>query len=398
MDSSPTAPSVLDLVRERLREDPGSPLVTFVDHGSGERTELSAATLHNWAAKTANLLVEEFDVAPGDRVGLSAGPHWSTAAVVLGVWEAGACVVPGTSAGVRVAVVEENAPGDGPGAGAGAAVGSISAAPLVVVGTGMGARSTGPLPTGALGYGEEVLAFADDYDDPDVHGGLDAALLDGVRLTQGNLLAAVAAYGAWGLGDAGRVLVTGGPETVEGLLGVLGPFAWGGGVVVVRDADPDALWATIATERVTAAVLPAGLLDGLGAPRGETPLRHVLCPSGAARDVVRRAAERTGVPVAVGHGLVGATCASSLPPATADQATGAWLARSAAPTVGPPLPGVEVTVESPDGPVEDGRRGEVVVRGPVVSPDAGGALRTGDEGFLEAGPDGRPWLFLTGRA
>ena len=35
---------------------------------TGERTELSATTLANWVAKTANLLQEEFDVGPGSTV------------------------------------------------------------------------------------------------------------------------------------------------------------------------------------------------------------------------------------------------------------------------------------------------------------------------------------------
>lgn len=399
MSAPPTASSVTALARDRLRAAPGTPLVTFVDHTTGERTELSAATLDNWASKTANLLVEEYDLAPGDRVGLLAGPHWSTAAVLLGCWKAGACVVPGVVTDVRLAVIEEAA---GVVAAAGVGVGVGVGVPIVVVGAGMGARLTGPLPAStpsAIGYGEEVLAFADDYDDPDVDAGTAAALLDGVRLTQGNLLAAVAALGAWGLGGGGRVLVTAGPEAVEGLLGVLGPLSWGGSCVVVRDADPERLWATIAAEGVTAAVLPASLLDRLGPPPGETSLQLLLCPSGVARDVAARTGERTGVPVATGHGLVAAACTSSLVPASVGEDTRAWVSSSAASTAGPPVPGAEVTVESPGsgGEVEDGQRGEVVVRGPMVTPDAGGALRTGDEGYVETGPDGLPWLFLTGR-
>jgi len=311
--SPPTAAAAVSTVaRERLRAAPGTPLVTFVDHTTGERTELSAATLDNWASKTANLLVEEYDLAPGDRVGLVAGPHWSTAAILLGCMKAGACVVPGATDGVRLVVVEEaagvgaadgltrEAPSADPGIEEAAGVGAVlEGVPVVVVGAGMGARLTGPLPPGALGYGEEVLAFADDYDDPDVDAGTDAVLLDGVRLTQGDLLAAVAAYGERGLGGGGRVLVTQGPEAVEGLLGVLGPLAWGGAAVVVRGADPARLWDTIATEGVTAALLPGSLLDRLGPPPGSTPLQRVLCPSGVAGDVARRAEERIGVPVAV---------------------------------------------------------------------------------------------------
>lgn len=313
--STPTpATSVSALARERLRAAPGTPLVTFVDHATGERTELSAATLDNWASKTANLLVEEYDLAPGDRVGLVAGPHWSTAAVLLGCLKLGACVVPGAVDGVRVVVIEEAAgvwaadglTGEARSADPGIEEGALDTAavpagvPVVVVGAGMGARLTGPLPPGALGYGEEVLAFADDYDDPDVGAATDAVLLDGVGLTQGDLLAGVAACGAAGLGGGGRVLVTEGPESIEGVLGVLGPMAWGGAAVVVREADPARLWETIATEGVDGALLPSPLLERLGPPPGDTPLRRVLCLSGVAPDVARRAEERIGVPVAEG--------------------------------------------------------------------------------------------------
>ncbi|MEK8228049.1 hypothetical protein NKG05_21105 [Oerskovia sp. M15] len=38
--------------------------------------ELSGAVLHNWINKTVNLLVEEFDAAPGTRVLLDLPSHW----------------------------------------------------------------------------------------------------------------------------------------------------------------------------------------------------------------------------------------------------------------------------------------------------------------------------------
>ena len=55
--------------------------------------ELSATTLDNWVAKTANLLQDEFDVGPGSTVAVSLPVHWQTAAVLLGVWSCGATVV-----------------------------------------------------------------------------------------------------------------------------------------------------------------------------------------------------------------------------------------------------------------------------------------------------------------
>ena len=59
----------------------------------GERIELSAAVTANWVAKTANLLVEEFDAGPGSLVRLDLPPHWRTAVWALATWRVGAGVV-----------------------------------------------------------------------------------------------------------------------------------------------------------------------------------------------------------------------------------------------------------------------------------------------------------------
>ncbi|GAA1481818.1 TIGR03089 family protein [Gordonia sinesedis] len=77
-------------------DDPARPLLTFYDDRTGERTELSTATLANWAAKTANYLVDEIGVTPGDRVLVDLPEHWQTAAILLGAWWAGADVSPRT--------------------------------------------------------------------------------------------------------------------------------------------------------------------------------------------------------------------------------------------------------------------------------------------------------------
>ncbi len=63
-----------------VRRDPTRPLLTWYDDATGERTELSGATLANWVAKTANLLVDGVGLGPGDRAGVLLPPHWQTAA------------------------------------------------------------------------------------------------------------------------------------------------------------------------------------------------------------------------------------------------------------------------------------------------------------------------------
>ena len=50
---------------------------------SGERVELSGRVFDNWVAKSANLLSEEFDLSPGDVVGIDMPGHWKSAALAL---------------------------------------------------------------------------------------------------------------------------------------------------------------------------------------------------------------------------------------------------------------------------------------------------------------------------
>ena len=88
----------LTTLRTRVRGDGARPMVTFIETTSQERTELSATTLDNSAAKIANALREEFDLDVGSRVALRIPPHWQRSAWCAGALVAG-CVV---DAGVGV--------------------------------------------------------------------------------------------------------------------------------------------------------------------------------------------------------------------------------------------------------------------------------------------------------
>jgi uncharacterized protein (TIGR03089 family) len=78
-----------------LRADPVGPRITYYDDATGERIELSAVTLANWAAKTGNLLRDEMAAGPASRVAILLPAHWQTAAVLFGVWWIGAEAVIG---------------------------------------------------------------------------------------------------------------------------------------------------------------------------------------------------------------------------------------------------------------------------------------------------------------
>ncbi|SCG42478.1 TIGR03089 family protein [Micromonospora halophytica] len=87
------ADNIARVFADAIATDPTRPLLTWYDDATGERTELSGATLANWVAKTANLLVDELALAPGDVAGVLLPPHWQTAAVLLGCWSAKLTVV-----------------------------------------------------------------------------------------------------------------------------------------------------------------------------------------------------------------------------------------------------------------------------------------------------------------
>jgi uncharacterized protein (TIGR03089 family) len=108
-DKTTTAGNIARVLATAVAADPTRPLLTWYDDATGDRTELSGATLANWVAKTANLLVDSAGLAPGDRACALLPPHWQTAAVLLGCWSAGLAVhgaglaVPGAGAAANVA-------------------------------------------------------------------------------------------------------------------------------------------------------------------------------------------------------------------------------------------------------------------------------------------------------
>jgi uncharacterized protein (TIGR03089 family) len=88
-----------DLLARRLRHDPGQPFVTYYDDGTGERTELSVTTYANWVAQTANLLVDELMLNPGDVLALRLRTHWLGPVFVGAAWSAGLRIADGASDG-----------------------------------------------------------------------------------------------------------------------------------------------------------------------------------------------------------------------------------------------------------------------------------------------------------
>ena len=242
--------ALLSSARDR---DPARPLLTFYDDSTGERVELSATTLDNWVAKTANLLQDEFDVVPGSTVAVALPVHWQAAAVLLGVWSCGAAVLDGApeddgglvgvdvvlAAQDRLAALEEE---DGD-----AELLGLSLHPL-------GAGMTGYAGQ-ARDYALEVRTAGDrfvPYTSPDPAG--TGLIAGGLELTLGGLVdTATELAGRLGIGPDDRILVDAQVAAEAGPVAwLLAPLAAGASLVVCRYPFAERLPDRAAAERVTA--------------------------------------------------------------------------------------------------------------------------------------------------
>lgn len=170
----------MTLLENLLADDPATPRFTIYDESAGTRMDFSAATLSNWAAKVANMLVDELDLEPGSSAlgssALGTPGQTTTAAPVLidlpAGWQAPVVVLGCLTAPVPVHFA-------GPGTGSPAAVfTSLERSPAwndagcdVVIVTddpfGRGVEECGlELPLGAIDFGPTVRSFPDSYPSP----------------------------------------------------------------------------------------------------------------------------------------------------------------------------------------------------------------------------------------
>lgn len=224
----------MSLTERLLRGAPAQPLITHYDDAEDTRVELSVATMRNWAAKTANWLVDELDVEPGDRVAVLLPAHWQTAAVFLGAWWCGAEVV--TTGEAKVAFVPP---------GATAPTAQVTAIASLDP---MGRDLRGDVPDGALDYVGDARLFGDDY--------LALTPVPGdtpcfLGFTVDEVLAKALSHAEdLGITDRARVLSTldWPAYAMKGLVTVL---AAGASLVQVTNAESDKLRKHAETERTT---------------------------------------------------------------------------------------------------------------------------------------------------
>jgi len=222
-----------------LRSDPVGPRITYYDDATGERIELSAVTLANWAAKTGNLLRDELGAGPASRVAILLPAHWQTAAVLFGVWWIGAeaALAPGP-ADIALCTAERLDEADSviePG-------GEVAVLSLDPFG-----RPAPDLPIGVTDYATAVRVHGDQIV-PERHPG--PAL--GGRSVEEILADCEISAATRGLTADDRVLSSaswpGPAELVDGLLAVM---AVGASLVQVANPDPAALQRKVETEKVT---------------------------------------------------------------------------------------------------------------------------------------------------
>jgi len=223
---------VLDPILER---EPAGPRVTYYDDSTGARIELSGATLANWAAKTANLVRDEFGLTPGARVAVLLPAHWQTAAVLLGCWWAGTEVVLVGDQDAELTLATAARIDEAEGAGE---VAALSLDPL-------GAPMP-DLPIGVTDFATSVRVHGDQF----LPGGAGVAL-DGLTVAQ-VLEQGRASAARQGFAEGDRVLSNTTWDTAAELIdGFISVLVAGASLVQVVDPDPALHDRRVESERVT---------------------------------------------------------------------------------------------------------------------------------------------------
>jgi uncharacterized protein (TIGR03089 family) len=222
-----------DLFTAAVRRDGASPFLTYYDDASGERIELSYLTTANWVAKTANLLVDEYELEPGETVAIGLPPHWLGVVWALAAWSAGASVTTGQG---DLAIT-------GPDFGTHGSRETVASALLP-----LGGRFREPVPEGIHDYGAEV------YNHPDAFVAMDPPAPDSAaydEITHSALIADAEPV-------AKRILTTKDLVSPDGIGTLVGVIAGGGSIVLCRNLDPTKLAQRSGDEKVDTVIGVAG--------------------------------------------------------------------------------------------------------------------------------------------
>jgi len=220
-----------------MASDPAGPRITYYDDATGERIELSTATLANWAAKTGNLLRDELGATPTSRVAVLLPAHWQTAAVLFGIWWAGAEVVLDESADIALCTIDRLSEADEL-----VGVGEVAVLSLDPFG-----KPVPDLPVGVTDYATAVRVHGDQI----VPAPSPGPALSGRSVSE-VLAVAREAADTQGLTSDDRVLSTASWDTADDIVEhLLAVFAAGASLVQVANPDTALLDRRREMERVT---------------------------------------------------------------------------------------------------------------------------------------------------
>lgn len=242
--------------RERAASGGPRPFLTFLDEATGERVELSYTTFGNWLAKTANLIQDDLMAQSGDRIAVTAPPHWVTAVWAVAPLLTGVAVDPWGDPAAAHTVVTHAA--EDALTAARACPGERLALSLLPLG-----RPFDTAPDGFRDYAAEVRGHGDRFAAFDPPGpGTEALVVGGRILTHRELVSVAAEHAAQnGLENGTRLLVDartdgfGGAELIDWLYA---PLHAGAAVVLVRGAGEERLERIAETERATRRLALAG--------------------------------------------------------------------------------------------------------------------------------------------
>jgi uncharacterized protein (TIGR03089 family) len=220
-----------------MASDPAGPRITYYDDATGERIELSTATLVNWAAKTGNLLRDEMGAGPSHRVAVLLPAHWQTAAVLFGIWWIGAEVVTGGQADIALCTAERLGEADD----------AVGMGEIAVLSLDPFGKPVPDLAVGLTDYATAVRVHGDQIV-PERNPG---AALDGRSVTE-VLSGAQTSAAAQGLTADDRLLSTADWTNADNLTAnLLAVFATGASLVQVANPDAAAMDRRRQTEKVT---------------------------------------------------------------------------------------------------------------------------------------------------
>ena len=230
---------------DRIRTDAASPMLTYRDVATGERMELSAASLGNAIAKTAGLLRDELDAGPGTVIGVHLPLHWQRA-VWLGACAATATVfAPGLDPHDCDICVVHRAQLDLCGQAQEDVL--VSLAPF-------GLPEPGGVPPGVTDAAVAMRGHPDTFAPFEPPDPARAWLRSGdVVMTQGEVMErARVLLAARGISEHERFAVID-PDSEADVLALAGPLVTGSGTVIVSGAPIDRLSAVLAEEGIPSA-------------------------------------------------------------------------------------------------------------------------------------------------